>query len=324
MHTIEQLHALIEAELSDLPLKKNPEQLYEPIRYMLSLGGKRLRPLLLLMSHELFNGTPKNALKPATAIEIFHNFTLLHDDIMDKAPLRRSKETVHKKWNSDIAILSGDSMFVLSCQMMMNVHAHHVDKVMNSFLKTALEVCEGQQLDMDFQQSVEVTIDDYLDMISRKTASLLGCSTFIGSICADASESDANHMYAFGKNLGIAFQLHDDILDVYGSPEKFGKQVGGDILSNKKTILLLNALEIAEGKEKTDLMQWMSNDNFDPQNKINAITDIYNKLHIKEASSDTVDFYFQSALKELAAVNTKPALKQPLMQLAEKMMRREN
>jgi len=234
MHEPAFFQSIIEEEIKKISLGSSPRELYEPIRYMLALGGKRLRPSLLLMSTELFGGNTKDAISPALGIEVFHNFTLLHDDIMDKAPLRRSQETVHKKWNPDIAILSGDTMFVKSCELMMKVDDGILRKVMTLFYETATEVCEGQQLDMNFESRSSVTIDEYIHMISLKTAMLLGCSMKTGAWIANANEADANHLYDFGKNIGIAFQLHDDILDVYGDELKFGKQVGGDIIANKK------------------------------------------------------------------------------------------
>ena len=255
MHDEKYFRELVESELAKLKLDGRPARLYEPIRYMLSLGGKRLRPVLLLMTNELFNGRIEEVINPALGIEVFHNFTLLHDDIMDKAPLRRSMETVHSKWNSDIAILSGDTMFVQSCMLMMKTNMDCMEDIMQVFFKTAIEVCEGQQSDMDFESMNDVSIDDYLHMISQKTAALIACSAFIGARCAGAEKKDADLMYDFGKNLGLAFQLHDDILDVYGEKDKFGKQVGGDIISNKKTFLLLSALNEAKGNLKINLQQ---------------------------------------------------------------------
>jgi geranylgeranyl diphosphate synthase type II len=314
---------LIEEKLISLKLQNKPASLYEPIRYMLNLGGKRFRPVLLLMCHELFNEDPKEVIKPALGIEVFHNFTLLHDDIMDKAPLRRTKETVHTKWNSDIAILSGDAMFVLSCQLMMDVNKEFQNEVMRIFLKTAMEVCEGQQWDMDFESREHVSIDEYLEMISHKTASLIGCAAFVGALCAGAEKKDCNHLYEFGKNLGIAFQLHDDILDVYGDSTKFGKQVGGDILANKKTFLLLTAMKKANGITENDLNKWLTEKNFIPSEKIAAVIDVYEKLSVKDDATQKMDLYFRKALDELDAVNVPSFRKAPILELAEKIMVRE-
>ncbi len=324
MHSESYFRKIIEDGLSKLELGSNPVQLYEPIRYMISLGGKRMRPVILLMSNELFGGNTEEALQPALGIEVFHNFTLMHDDIMDKAPLRRSRETVHKKWNSNIAILSGDAMFVLSCKLLMNVDNEFTGKVMDSFLQTALHVCEGQQMDMDFENDDSITIDDYFTMNTLKTASLLGCSCSIGALCAGASNDDSLHMYAFGKNLGIAFQLHDDILDVYGDADKFGKQVGGDILANKKTYLLLKALQTAEGKTKSELKQWLNPAEHNPAKKIKAIVSIFEKLDVKKTALEKKDYYFNLALSELEKAGAETSRKEAILSLAKQLMNRES
>ena len=323
MHSESYFRAIIDHELAKLKLEKDPTHLYDPIRYMINLGGKRLRPSILLMSNELFNGNPEHLIKPALGIEIFHNFTLLHDDIMDKAPLRRSRETVHKKWNPDIAILSGDTLFVLSCQLMMNVNEEYLREVLNVFLATAVNVCEGQQSDMDFETEENISIENYLDMISKKTASLIGCATYIGALCAGVTKKDSNHMYEFGKNLGIAFQLHDDLLDVYGDSSKFGKQIGGDILANKKTFLLLTALQNAKGNIKTELTKWLNVKEYNSENKIEAVISIYENLDVKNLSSVKMDYYFKKAMNEFEAVNVPKNQKRALTELAEKMMVRE-
>lgn len=323
MHSESYFRTIIENELEKIELDKHPVQLYNPIHYMINLGGKRLRPSILLMSHELFNGNPEQLLKPALGIEIFHNFTLLHDDIMDKAPLRRSKETVHMKWNPNIAILSGDTMFVQSCQLMMNVQEEYLCDVLTIFLKTAIDVCEGQQSDMDFEKEENISIENYLNMICKKTASLIGCAMHIGALCAGATEKDFSHMYEFGKNLGIAFQLHDDLLDVYGDSAKFGKQIGGDILANKKTFLLLTALESAEGNNKMELLKWLNAKEYNPETKINAVISIYENLDIKNQTSEKMENFFKKALNEFEAVNAPAIRKKPLMELAKKLMVRE-
>lgn len=320
MHTLPYFQELIEKGLSKLDLDKKPVELYDPIQYMLNLGGKRLRPALLLMSNEMFGGNPEEVLSPALGIEVFHNFTLLHDDIMDKAPLRRSKATVHAKWNSDIAILSGDTMFVQACQLMMAVNDKHLRKTMDMFLKTSIEVCEGQQYDMNFESIEKVSIDEYLEMISLKTAVLLAGSLAIGAICAEAIEEDIDHIYQFGKNLGIAFQLHDDILDVYGDSEKFGKQIGGDILANKKTYLLITACELAKGNQSQLLNSWINKKEFVASEKVDAIVSIYNELNIKEKAELKMDDYFQNAMTHLKATNVASNKKELLTAFAEKLM----
>ncbi len=323
MHSENHFREIIESELAKLNLSNKPARLYDPIRYMISLGGKRLRPALLMMCNELFENDPMEVLSPALGIEVFHNFTLLHDDIMDKAPIRRSRETVHKKWNPDIAILSGDTMFVLSCQLMMKVKSDYLQDVMDMFLKTAIEVCEGQQYDMDFETEVSVTIPDYIKMIGLKTATLLGCSAYIGALCSGAGKENAMHLYNFGKNLGIAFQLQDDLLDVYGESEKFGKQVGGDILSNKKTFLLLSALEKSGSKEKSELQYWLHKTDFVPVKKIESIVSIYDKLDIKNHATEVKNQYFSLAMKELEVVDLPVSRKKLLIELTDRLMVRE-
>ena len=235
MKSIQELSAVISNELGKIEYPKNPSLLYEPINYILGLGGKRMRPILVLMAHQLFDKNIEKAVSPALAIEVFHNFTLLHDDIMDKAPLRRGKQTVHEKWNDNVAILSGDTMLVQAYQLMAVVDKDIIKEVLAVFSKTAIEVCEGQQWDMDFETQSDVSIEDYLKMIEYKTAVLLGAALQIGGITAGASAQQQTHLYEFGRNMGIAFQLKDDLLDAFGSPETFGKQVGGDIMANKKT-----------------------------------------------------------------------------------------
>ena len=238
MQNLEQLQLLIEQELREINYPNSPQQLYQPIEYVLGLGGKRMRPILVLMAHQLFNDDLTKAISPALAIEVFHNFTLLHDDIMDNAHLRRGKKTVHEKWNSNVAILSGDVMMIQTYQLMLNVDSDILKDVLEVFSKAATEVCEGQQWDMDFETQSDVNISDYLKMIEYKTAVLLAVALQIGGITAGASLKEQNHLYEFGRNMGIAFQLKDDLLDAFGNPENFGKQVGGDIMKNKKTYLL--------------------------------------------------------------------------------------
>ena len=324
MRSTSDLKKFIETSIKELQLSGNPAELYDPIRYMIDLGGKRIRPVLVLMGTELFGGNPEDVVSPALGIEVFHNFTLLHDDIMDKAPLRRNMETVHKKWNSDIAILSGDTMFVFSCQQMMKVKDQHLRSVLEVFHKTAIEVCEGQQLDMNFETMSDVSIDDYIHMISLKTAVLLGCSLSIGAICANALPEDVQRIYDFGKNLGIAFQLHDDILDVYGDADKFGKQVGGDIISNKKTFLLLSAMKTATGILKNELTEWINKKDFNPAVKVEAVKTIFNSLQVRESAEKEMDKYYEAALANLSSIRVEGDRKAPLISLAENLMVRES
>ncbi|MDQ3051336.1 MAG: polyprenyl synthetase family protein [Bacteroidota bacterium] len=323
MHQISELKQLVDAEINKLVLNTTPRDLYEPITYMLSLDAKRMRPVLVLCGCELFDGDLNKALQPALGIEVFHNFTLLHDDIMDKAPLRRTKQTVHEKWNVNIAILSGDTMFVKACQLMMQVDTMIVKPVMELFHQTAIEVCEGQQMDMDFEKLQDVSLADYLTMITNKTAVLLGASLKTGALIAGASATDADHIYEFGKNIGVAFQLKDDILDVFGDDKKFGKLKGGDIVANKKTFLLLKCLELASGSEAAALHQWLSAENSDPAEKVNAVTAIYRKLNVKELAESEMDNFFMESLNHLNAISVAEDRKSILKEFAEKLMVRE-
>ena len=323
MHRPEFFQRLIEDEIQKLSFPAEPADLYDPIRYMMTLGGKRLRPALLLMANELFGGDPAKAIKPALAIEVFHNFTLLHDDIMDKAPLRRSQPTVHEKWNPDIAILSGDTLFVKSCELMMGVEDVYLRQAFTLFYRSATEVCEGQQLDMHYETSDDVHVNDYLGMIGSKTAALLACSLAIGALTAGASLKDQSHLYSFGKNLGIAFQLHDDVLDVYGDEKKFGKKTGGDILSNKKTFLLLSAMQVARGSIHKELQQWMTSQDFDPDEKVKAVKNFYSLLGIRELAETEMDKYFQAALKDLDSIDVPEEKKAILREFSGHLMLRE-
>ncbi|HNS11012.1 MAG TPA: polyprenyl synthetase family protein [Bacteroidia bacterium] len=323
MHSPKYYQELIEKEISALSIPGSPPELYEPIRYMLSLGGKRLRPCLVLMANELFGGDISKAIGPALGIEVFHNFTLLHDDIMDNAPLRRGKATVFTKWNPNIAILSGDTMFVKSCQLMMDAEDSKRGPVLDLFFKTAAEVCEGQQFDMNFESREIVSIQEYLEMISLKTAVLLGCSLQIGSILAGAGPENAQHMYNFGKNLGIAFQLHDDILDLYAESEKFGKQVGGDILSNKKTILLLHALAHDDNEKVNELKKWLETGKAEPELKIPAVTAIFESMGVRRKAETDMENYFLRAMNDFQKVEAESSKKEMLSELAERLMVRE-
>lgn len=306
---------------SELPA--DPGNLYEPVSYILSLGGKRMRPKLLLMACEMFGGNIENALPAAVAMEVFHNFSLLHDDIMDNAPLRRSKPTVHEKWNANIAILSGDAMLVKSYQLLSKCKTDQLKVILEIFNETALGVCEGQQFDMNFEIESNVTIPDYIKMIELKTAVLLAGSLKIGALLGNATEADQHNIYEFGRNIGIAFQLQDDILDVYGDPEKFGKQVGGDIIANKKTYLLLSAMEKAKGELKTNLLKQISIKEFSSKEKVKAVISIYDQLGIKELATKEMLIYFEKALSHLSKTNVDSGKKKPFEVLAESLMVRE-
>jgi geranylgeranyl diphosphate synthase type II len=323
MKQLTDLQVLISKAVDALKFPESPAELYEPISYILDLGGKRLRPSLLLMACDLFGGDVDKAIEPALAIEVFHNFTLMHDDIMDKAPLRRGKETVHEKWNANVAILSGDAMMVEANKLMMKVDDAILRRVMDVFNETATGVCEGQQIDMSFEQRNNVLIDEYLDMIRLKTAVLLGGTLKIGAIIGGASLNDAQLLYNFGVNLGIAFQLQDDILDVYGDPEKFGKQVGGDILSNKKTYLLIKALELARDEQADNLNSWLNLEQFDAAEKVLAVTAIYNQLDIRQYAEYAMQNYAEKAFDALDQINLSEDRRQYLRQFADSLLVRE-
>lgn len=323
MKQLTDLQVLISKAVDALKFPDSPAELYEPISYILDLGGKRLRPSLLLMACDLFGGDVDKAIEPALAIEVFHNFTLMHDDIMDKAPLRRGKKTVHEKWNANVAILSGDAMMVEANKLMMKVDDAILRRVMDVFNETATGVCEGQQIDMSFEQRNNVLIDEYLDMIRLKTAVLLGGTLKIGAIIGGASLNDAQLLYSFGVNLGIAFQLQDDILDVYGDPEKFGKQVGGDILSNKKTYLLIKALELARDEQADNLNSWLNLEQFDSAEKVIAVTAIYNQLDIRQYAEYAMQTYAEKAFDALDQINLSEDRRQYLRQFADSLLVRE-
>jgi geranylgeranyl diphosphate synthase type II len=295
--------------------------MYDPMTYILNLGGKRIRPLLTLVGCDLFNQNPENAKSAALAVELFHNFSLIHDDILDNAPLRRGNTTVHEKWNTNIAILSGDGMMVKAFEILSTSNHQHTIPLLKLFTKTGLEVCEGQQLDMNFETSNHVTVDEYIHMITYKTAVLLGCSLQMGAICANASEEDQKHIYEFGKHVGIAFQILDDVLDVYADDSKFGKQVGGDIISNKKTFLLLKAFELANENQKSNLLKELNNSN--SELKVKAVTDIYNQLNIKDLSTNEANKHTKIALTHLDKLNADSKKKEHLKEFANHLLNRD-
>jgi geranylgeranyl diphosphate synthase, type II len=326
MHSAEFFQHVVEEEINRFvkTLPKEPSGLYDSIRYMLALGGKRIRPVLTLLSCELFDGDYKKAFSPALGIEVFHNFTLLHDDIMDKAPLRRAMPTVHKKWNADVAILSGDAMFVNACRLMADVEDSLTKKILELFYTTALQVCEGQQWDMAYQEKESVSINEYLEMIELKTSVLLACSLKTGALIAHASSEHCDAIYDFGKNIGLVFQLHDDLLDVYGDKGKFGKEPGGDILVNKKTFLFLKALELAPEHSLQELTLWFHKTIFSDSEKINAVKKIYDNLDIKRHTERQIDKYHQQAMNALDKIDLPQNCKEPLKVLTESLMIREH
>lgn len=315
-------HELIVAELAEIKQVGKPKELYDPIAYILSLGGKRIRPVLCLMAAELFGIEAKKALSLALGIEVFHNFTLVHDDIMDEAPLRRGKSTVHEKWNRDIAILSGDVMFVKAYELICDSKAEHLAELLALFNKTAIEVCEGQQFDMNFELATEVSLSEYIEMIRLKTGVLLACSLKMGAIAAGATKKDANLIYEFGQNVGIAFQIQDDYLDAYGKEEQFGKRLGGDIISNKKTFLLLHAIQQADEKQEKELKAILTGE-LDDKEKIAKTLAMYNTLSIPQLTKTAMNDYFNLGMKAINEISVAKELKNPLIEVAEMLMRRE-
>lgn len=323
MHPITYYQKIISSHFQTILFQRKPESLYEPINYILSLGGKRLRPVLTLMAAEVFDGDCKRALPAATAVEIFHNFSLVHDDIMDDAPLRRGKETVHEKWNLNTGILSGDAMLILAYQYFEKYEPAVFRALAQLFSKTALEVCEGQQYDVDFEVRDDVTIPEYLKMIEYKTAVLVGAAMKMGAIIAEASEKNAGLIYDFGLNLGIAFQLQDDYLDCFGNPETFGKQVGGDIIENKKTYLYLKAMEFAKPDEREQLLHLYSIQPSDNSEKIESVKEFFNQTGASKATQQAIENYTMKAFETLIKMQISEDKKKVLRAFGEKLMKRE-
>lgn len=322
MHALSHYQELISDYFSELHLNKEPKNLYEPIEYILHLGGKRMRPILTLMATEVFDVDCKKALAAATAIEVFHNFSLVHDDIMDDAPLRRGNETVHEKWDINTGILSGDAMLILAYQHFEEYEPKIFRDLAKLFSKTALEVCEGQQYDVDFETRDDVTIPEYLKMIEYKTAVLVGAAMKMGAIVAETSEENANLIYDFGLNLGIAFQLQDDYLDAFGDPETFGKQVGGDIIENKKTYLYLKAMEFSKADEKEQLMHLFSIQPNDNSDKIESVKAIFNQTKASEATQKAIQEYTFKAFETLEKMDISNDKKVMLRTFGENLMNR--
>ena len=317
-------HKLIEKEISKKRYGKQPASLYDPITYLMGLGGKRLRPMLTLLSYSLYKNDIERVVPFAIAVEVFHNFTLMHDDIMDKAPLRRGKPTVHKRWNVNTAILSGDVMQVKVYQILNELDAETFKTVSRSFNQCAVEVCEGQQWDMEFETTDKVTEAQYINMIRLKTAVLLGFSLEYGAILAGASEADRKSLRDFGTNIGIAFQLKDDLLDAYADPKKFGKQVGGDIIANKKTWLLIKAIEKAGGKQLTQLNVILKAKRFNKKEKIAAIKELYDSLNIPKLASKKIDYFFSKGFSVLENMTIDPPSKARLKSFTESLIQRQS
>lgn len=324
MTSFSKYHAAIEKEITKQKFGNSPQSLYEPIQYLMNLGGKRLRPMLTLLSYSMYKDDFKQVVPYAVAVEAFHNFTLMHDDIMDNAPLRRGNQTVHKKWNTNTAILSGDVMLVKVYAMFEKLTPTILKTVLTSFNKCAAEVCEGQQWDMDFENSTHVTEAQYLQMIKLKTAVLLGYSLELGAVLAGAPDADRKLLRDFGTNIGIGFQLKDDLLDAYADPKKFGKQVGGDIIANKKTFLLINALEHAKGKTKKELRHWLEAKKFNNKEKVEAVKTIYDRLNISSLTEKKVNHFFAKGFKNLDQLAVPPLKKQSLHEYALALIERQS
>ena len=323
MTPIQDLQLLLDEAFSRIQLPARPADLYDPINYTLGLGGKRLRPLLVLASCQMFGSEIDEAINPAIGIELFHNFTLLHDDIMDQAPLRRGKETVYKKWNPNVAILAGDTMFALANKYMLRTRQQAISQVMELFNQTAIEVCEGQQYDMDYEHQENVSIADYIEMIRLKTAVLLAASLKTGAIIAGAEAADCNYIYQFGINIGLAFQLKDDLLDVYGVQEKFGKVSGGDIIAGKKTYLYLKALETA-GPEADAFSKLYAAQHLESAEKIARVKEVFNRMNIETQTRQLINDYYQKALRDLSAISLPEEAMESLTEYAAWLMEREN
>lgn len=322
MMTADEILAKFNEFLEHLPYDRKPFSLYEPVKYVLSLGGKRIRPTLMLLAYNLYKDDPESILMPACALETYHNYTLLHDDLMDNADLRRGHMTVHRRWDANTAILSGDSMLVLAYQRMAQCRRDKLADVLNLFTETALEIGEGQQYDMEFEQRNDVTEAEYIEMIRLKTSVLLACALKIGALLADAPETDCDNLYRFGEKIGLAFQLQDDFLDVYGDTKVFGKAIGGDILAGKKTFMLINALAHANDSQRKELEQWLAiNDR--PKEKIEAVTRLYNEIGIDRMATEKIAFYFAESHRYLEAVNVDESRKIELRRYAERMMKRQ-
>ena len=317
--TIQEIITLVQKEIKGTKYLGSPAELYEPMNYILQLGGKRLRPVTTLLAANLFIKDVSVALPAAKAIEVFHNFTLVHDDIMDKAPLRRGQPTVHQKWDDNIAILSGDTLLIEAYNHFLEGNYANLSALLTVFNQTAIEVCEGQQLDMNFESRDDVTIDEYINMIKLKTSVLVGGALKLGALVGSASDAEADLIYNFGVNLGIAFQLQDDYLDCFGDPEKFGKQVGGDIISNKKTFLMLKALEL----DSSNLLQsWVDKIDFDVSAKVESVKTIYKDLKVDQLAFELMDAYYQKSIQFLNRINAPEDKKKVLEEFANHLMKR--
>lgn len=324
MYTSTEIQHKVNDFIANLTYDRTPESLYEPVEYVLSAGGKRLRPVLLLMAYNLYKDDIEQAMWTACGLETYHNYTLLHDDLMDKADVRRGRMTVHNKWDENTAILSGDSMLVLAYERIAKCADDKLRDVLSCFTETALEIGEGQQYDMDFETRSDVSEEEYIEMIRLKTSVLLACALKIGALLAGADDEDQENLYRFGENIGLAFQLQDDYLDVYGDEKVFGKAIGGDICNNKKTYMLINALNLAQGGDKAQLDKWLSAQTFDKEEKIKAVTDIYNNVGVGHLAKNKMEHYLDVAKTYLSKVKVVDERKKQLKQYAEQLMLRKS
>ena len=322
-YTAPQILDKVNAYLNQMPYARPPQGLYEPIAYELSLGGKRIRPVLMLMAYNIYKEDVDTILPQAAGLETYHNHTLLHDDVMDKADMRRNKPTVHNVWNENTAILSGDAMLILAYRLMAEGLDEKLKEVLHIFTETTMEICEGQQWDMEFESRMDVKVDEYIEMIRLKTSVLLAAALKIGACLAGASAEEAQKLYGFGVKMGLAFQLQDDWLDVYGDPKVFGKNIGGDILCNKKTYMLITALELADASQREDLERWLNATDYVPAEKISAVTAIYNNIGIGKRCEEMVEAYYSDGLALLESIAIPEERKQALKDFACSLMNRK-
>lgn len=324
MKTFTQILDTFNQALAQVSFGKQPKNLYEPIQYALSLGGKRMRPALMLMAYQLYKDDFETIMPTAIGIETFHNFTLLHDDVMDRADVRRGKPTVHKVWNDNTAILSGDNMLVMAFRFVAQARPEYLQQVVDLYTKTAIEIDEGQQYDIDFETRMDVREEEYIEMIRLKTSVLLACALKMGAIQAGAPDADADRLYRFGELLGLSFQLQDDLLDVYGDFRTFGKKIGGDILCNKKTFMLINALRAANPEQHRELEKWLDATEYDPEQKIAAVTALYDQIGVRQMAEQRINDYFAEAVKSLDAVEVAEENKRPLRDFAFALLQRKS
>ena len=324
MYKSEDLLKKVNEALDNLVYDRQPASLYDPIKYVLSIGGKRVRPVLTMLAYNLYKDDPLSIMSQALGLETYHNFTLLHDDLMDHADMRRGHETVHKKWDANRAILSGDTMLLQAFERVEDCDSAKLPAVFKVFIQTTLEIGEGQQLDVEFEQRNDVTEDEYIEMIRLKTSVLLACACKVGAIMADAPAEDIENMYKFGEKLGLAFQLQDDLLDVYGDPAVFGKNIGGDITSNKKTYMLINAFNLATPAQREELTKWVEAKEFDRNEKVAAVTNLYNEIGIRKLCEQKIEQYYQESLVYLAKVSVSDERKAEIKAYAAEMMKRQS